>query len=142
MIRITWKVIWIPILVGLYKDHDSNHYSSNSNQVTRKGMSGCSTIEWFESLLNGFESNSSKGYFNGLIRITNQVIWIPGEVEVKLRVTDSNHPYSDSNPSWRTSEEIEAWIRITYIAIRIPHEEKCKMIRIFELWIRIPSQMK
>ena len=67
--------------------------------------------------------NSSKGYFDGLIRITNQVIRIPGEEEEKLRGTDSNHPYNDSNPSWRTSEEIEAWIRITYTAIRIPYEE-------------------
>ena len=67
--------------------------------------------------------NSSKGYFDGLIRITNQVIRIPGEEEEKLRVTDSNHPYSDLNPSWRTSKKIEARIRITHTAIQIPHEE-------------------
>ena len=86
--------------------------------------------------------NSSRGYFDGLIRITNQVIRISGEVEVKLRVTDSNHSYSDSNPLWRTSEEIEAWIWITYTTIRIPHEKQDKAIRIFELQIRISSQMK
>ena len=86
--------------------------------------------------------NSSKGYFDGLIRITNQVIRISGEEEEKLRVTDSNQPYSDSNPSWRTREEIEARIRITHTAIRIPHKEQDKAIRIFELRIRIPSQMK
>ena len=63
--------------------------------------------------------NSSKRYFDGLIRITIQVIWIPNEEEVKLKATDSNHLYNDSNPSWRTSEEIEAHIRITYTAIQI-----------------------
>ena len=63
--------------------------------------------------------NSSKGYLDGLIQITIQVIRIPGEKEMKLRATYSNHPYNDLNPSWRTSEEIEARIRITYTAIRI-----------------------
>ena len=43
--------------------------------------------------------NSSKRYFDGLIRITIQVIRIPGEEEVKL----------------------SARIRITYIVIQIPH---------------------
>ena len=86
--------------------------------------------------------NSIKGYFDELIRITIQVIWIPREEEVKLRAIDSNHPSSDSNPSWRTNEEIKAWIRITYTAIRISHKEQDKVIQIFELQIRISSQMK
>ena len=64
--------------------------------------------------------NSSKEYFDGLIRITIQVIRIPGEKEMKLRAT----------------------IRITHITIRIPHEEQGKAIWIFELWIRIPSQIE
>ena len=64
--------------------------------------------------------NSNKRYFDWLIRITIQVIRIPGEKKVKLR----------------------AMIRITHIAIRIPHEEQGKAIRIFELWIRIPSQIE
>ena len=67
--------------------------------------------------------NSSKGYFDGLIRITIQVIQIHGEEEVKLRAIDLNHLYNDSNPSWRTSEEIEARIGITYTTIWIPHVE-------------------
>ena len=86
--------------------------------------------------------NSSKGYFDELIRITNQAIRITDEKEVKLRATDSNHPSNDSNSSWRTSEEIEALIRITYTVIRITHKEQDKAIQIFELQIRIPSQMK
>ena len=77
-----------------------------------------------------------------MIRITIQAIRITDEEEVKLRATDSNHPSSDSNPSWRTSEEIEAPIRITDTAIQIPHEEQGKAIRIFELWIRIPYQIE
>ena len=40
--------------------------------------------------------NSSKGYFDELIRITIQVIRITGEEEVKLKATDSNHPSSRS----------------------------------------------
>ena len=67
--------------------------------------------------------NSSKGYFDELIRITIQAIWITGKEKVKLRATDSNHPSSDSNPSWKTSEEIEARIQITYTTIQIPHKE-------------------
>ena len=86
--------------------------------------------------------NSNKGHLGELIRITIQVIRIPGEKKVKLRATDSNHLYSNLNPSWRTSEEIEARIRITYTAIRISYEEHGKVIRIFELWIRIPSQIE
>ena len=81
--------------------------------------------------------NSSKEYFDGLIRITNQVIRIPGEEQVKLRVTDSNHPYNDLNPSWRTSDEIEARIQITHTVIRIHHEKQDKTIQIFEVRIRI-----
>ena len=61
--------------------------------------------------------NSNKGYFDELIWITIQAIWITGEEKVKLRAMDSNHPSSDSNPSWKTSEEIEAPIRITYTVI-------------------------
>ena len=79
--------------------------------------------------------NSSRGYFDVLIWITIQAIRITGEEEVKLRATNSNHPSSDSNLSWRISEEIEVMIRIT-------HEEQDKTIRIFKLRIRIPSQMK
>ena len=79
--------------------------------------------------------NSSKGYFDELIRITIQVIRITSEKEVKLRATNLNDPSSDSNPSWRTNEEIEALIWITYT-------EQDKAIRIFELRIQIPSQMK
>ena len=55
---------------------------------------------------------------------------------------DSNLIYIDSNPSWRTSEKIEALIRITYTVIQITYEEQDKAIRIFELQIRIHSQMK
>ena len=86
--------------------------------------------------------NSSKGYFDELIQIMIQAIRITSEEKVKLRATNLNHPSSDLNPSWRTSEEIEARIRITYIAIRILHEEQGKAIWIFELWIWILSQMK
>ena len=46
--------------------------------------------------------------------------------KVKLRATDSNHIYNDSNPLWRTNEEIEALIRITYTAIRIPESKVMK----------------
>ena len=86
--------------------------------------------------------NSNKGYFDELIWITIQVIRITSEEEVKLRAMDSNHPSNNSNPSWRTSGKIEALIRITYTVTRITHEEQDKAIRIFELRIRIPSQMK
>ena len=79
--------------------------------------------------------NSSKGYFDVLIRIIIQTIQITGEEEVKLRATDLNDPSSDSNPSWRTNEEIEALIWITYT-------EQDKAIRIFKLQIRILSQIK
>ena len=66
--------------------------------------------------------NSSKGYLDGLIRITIQVIRIPGEKEVKLKAMNSNRLHNNSNPSWRTSEEIEAQIRITYTMIQIPKQ--------------------
>ena len=36
-----------------------------------------------------------------------------------LRATDSNPPFSDLNPSWRTWRETEARIRIPYTTIRI-----------------------
>ena len=58
------------------------------------------------SLAVAFPS-SSKGYFDELIRITIQVIRITNEEEVKLRATDSNHPYSDSNPSWRKVKRLK-----------------------------------
>ena len=61
-----------------------------------------------------------------VIRITIQAIQITGEEKVKLRATNSNHPSNDSNPSWRTSEEIEARIRITYTAIQIPSQIEAK----------------
>ena len=51
--------------------------------------------------------NSSKEYFDGLIWITNQVIRITSKKEEKLRVTDSNYPYSDSNPSWRKMKRLK-----------------------------------
>ena len=117
MIRIITQVIRIRLPEKFWKaaqqQSDPNPSSTNSNP------------------------NSSKGYFDGLIRIANQVIRIPGEEEVKLRVTDSNHPYSDLNPSWRTSDEIEARIQITHTAIWIHHEEQDKTIQIFEVRIRI-----
>ena len=122
LIRIITQAIWIrlpeKVWITAQQQSDLNPSSTDSNP------------------------NSSKGYFDGLIRITNQVIRIPGEEEEKLRVTDSNHPYSDLNPSWRTSEEIEVQIRITYTASRIPHEEQDNAIQIFELQIQILSQMK
>ena len=92
--------IWIPerVWITTQQQSDSNPFSTDSNP------------------------NSSKGYFDGLIRITIQVIWIPGEEEVKLRATNSN-------PSWRTSEEIEGRIRITYTTIWIPHEEQVKRLK-------------
>ena len=86
----------IPKKVWTHQQSDSNLSSTDSNP------------------------NSNKGHFDGLIRITIQVIRIPGEEEVKLRATDSNHPYNDSNPLWRTIKEIKAQIRITYTVIRIP----------------------
>ena len=97
-----------------------------------------------DSNLSSMDSNpnSSKRYFDRLIRITIQVIWIPDEEEMKLRATDSNHPSSDLNLARRTSEKIEALIQITYTVIRITHDEQDKAIRIFELWIRIPSQIE
>ena len=70
--------------------------------------------------------NSSKGYYDGLIWITIQRIQILGEEKVKLKATDLNHLYSDLNPSYRTSEELKAQIRITYTAIRIPKSELMK----------------
>ena len=123
------------------EDSDLNPYGGDSNPSTSK-------FAWwprFESLFNEFESrfskgskwllnesdlnpystdsnpNSNKGYFDGLIQITFK--WFESLVKkkVKLRATDSNHIYSDSNPSWKTSEKIETWIRITYIVIWI-HE--------------------
>ena len=54
------------------------------------------------------------------------MIRIPGEEKVKLRAMDSNHLYSDSNPSSRTSEKIEARIQITYTVIRIPESKVMK----------------
>ena len=74
-----------------------------------------SNLSWTDS-----NPNFSKDHLDELIRITIQVIRIPSEEEVKLRATDSNHIYIDSNLLWRTSEEIEAWIWITYTTIRIP----------------------
>ena len=72
-----------------------------------------------------------------VIRIPIQRIWIQIPLrgtlmdwfeslvkkKVKLKAMDSNHTHNDSNPSWRTSEEIEAWIRILYTAIQI-HESR------------------
>ena len=92
VIRIPIPKVWI----AAQQQSDSNPSSTDSNP------------------------NSSKEYFDGLIRITIQVIRIPGEKEVKLRGTDLNHLYNDSNPLWRTSEEIEVRIRITYTTIWIP----------------------
>ena len=123
MIRITKRVIRIPILVGFHEDHDLNRYSSDSNQATKKVWIVAQQLSDLNPSSMDSNPNSSKGYFDGLIRITIQVIRLPGEEEEKLRATDSNHPYSNLNPSWRTSEEIKARIRITYTAIRIPHEE-------------------
>ena len=122
VIRILTQVIWIrlpeKVWIVVQQQSDLNSSSTDSNP------------------------NSSKGYFDGLIRITIQVIRIPSEEEMKLRATDSNHPYSNLNSSWKTGEEIEAQVWITYIAIRIPHEKQGKAIWIFELWIRIPSQIE
>ena len=38
----------------------------------------------------------------------------------KFYKSDLNHLHSNSNPSWRINEEIEAWIWIPYTTIRIP----------------------
>ena len=80
-----------------------------------------------------------------------------------LRAIDSNYPFSDLNPSWKTWIEMEAMIRISYTTIRIPESgvmknkamrfesssygfeflskskgwRSNKAIRIFELRIRI-----
>ena len=76
------------------------------------------------------------------------MIRIPGEEEMKLKATNSNHLHSNSNPSWRTSEEIEAQIWITYTMIQIPkfwtHEKQDKTIQIFELriWITFTNEAK
>ena len=114
------QLIWIRILEKVWttahQQSDSNPSSMDSNL------------------------NSSKRHLDGLIRITIQVIQIPSEKEVKLRATDSNHLYSDSNhlysdsnhlysnsnPSWRTSQEIETRIQITYTAIWIPKSRLIK----------------
>ena len=175
-----------------YEGSDSNPYEGDSNLNSNK-------FAWrprFESLFNEFESgfpkrsewlldksdsnnysmdsnpNSSKRYFDGLIQISFKKFKSLVKKEMKLRATDSNHTNNDSNPSWRTRKEIEARIRIIYIAIRIPesgvmknkvrwfesssygfeslHKLKLKVrqsdsnlwVRIFELWIRIPSQIE
>ena len=59
--------------------------------------------------------NFSKGYFDGLIRIINQVIRILGEEEEKLKVrqSDSNHQITDSNHLLAQNSNIAKVIRIT-----------------------------
>ena len=125
---------------------------------------------WFKSLFNGFEfgfqkrfewlldkrdsnpystnsnPNSSKVCLDGLIRISIQKIRIPGKGRSEVKSegfesptnrfksliknkwrdwsTNSNLLHNDSNP----------WIW--------SYEEQVKAIRIFELWIRIPSQIE
>ena len=95
VIRIITQVIRIRLLekvwIAAQQQSDSNPFSTNLNL------------------------NSSKGYFDGLIWITIQVIRIPGD---------------------------ETRIRITHTTIQILYEEQGKAIQIFELWIRIPSQIE
>ena len=135
-----------------FKGSDSNPYEGDSNPSSNK-------FPWrsgFEFLFNGFEfgfqkgskwllderdlnpysmnlnPNSNKVCLDGLIRISIQVIWIPDEErsEVESEV-DSN-----SNPSWRTSEEIEAWIRIPYTTIQIP---KSRIMKNKSMWFESSS---
>ena len=61
--------------------------------------------------------------------------WFESPFKLFESLMNSNHPYRDSNPSWKKSEEIKVRIQITYTAIRIPHEEQGKAIR-------IPSQIE
>ena len=86
MIRITKRVIRIPIPISLHEDRDPNHYSSDLNQATRKR---------FEWLLN-----------NRVIRIPPQRIQIQISVR-ELWWTDSNHYSSDSN-HWCRKSEVES----------------------------------
>ena len=90
--------IWISkISEWLLDESDSNPYSTYSNP------------------------NSSEGCLDGLIRISSKRFESLVKKEVKLRANDSNHLHSNSNPSWRTCEENETRIQITYTKIRI-HE--------------------
>ena len=88
VIRIHVELIWIRILEKVWT---TAHQQSDSNPSSMD-----------------LNPNSNKRHLDELIQITIQVIRIPGEEEVKLRATDSNHLYNNSKPSWRTSEEIEA----------------------------------
>ena len=119
VIQITMEVIRIPITISLHENQDSNRCSMDSNLDFEKGLNGCSMkviripIQWIRiqisvrgTLMNWFESLVKK--------------------KIKLKATDSNHTDNDSNPSWRTSKEIEARIWITYTVIRIPESEVMK----------------
>ena len=122
----------------------------------------------FESLMKRFESKFSKvieiDQFESQIKRFESLV----KKEEMLRATDSNHPFNDSNPSWRTWIEIEARIQIPYTTIRIPEFgvmknkarrfesssygfeslskskgwRSVKAIRIFELQIWIPLSAK
>ena len=74
---------------------DSNPSWSDSNPNSSKVVE----IDQFESPIKRFESLVKK--------------------KVKQRAIDSNHPYSDSNHSWKTCRKIEVRIRIPYTTIRI-----------------------
>ena len=93
----------------------------------------------FEFSSYGFESLSkSKGrrlkvrQSDSNVRVTDSNLsWHKIQISLKrfesyvkkeemLRAIDSNHLFSDSNPSWRTWRETEARIRISYTTIRIP----------------------
>ena len=116
---------------------DSNPSWKDSNPNSSKEIE----VDRFESSIKRFESHMKK--------------------EEMLRAIDSNHLFSDSNPSWRTWRETQARIRIPYTAIRIPKTgvmknkarrfeslskskgwKSDKAIRIFELRIRIPFGAK
>ena len=105
MIRITKRVIQIPISIGLNEDCDLNHYSSDSNQATRKRFEWLLNnrvirippqririqipvrdilMYWFKSLFKRFESLVKKKWsWEPRIRITHQAIWISHEEQVK-----------------------------------------------------------
>ena len=135
-------MIRIPITISLHEDQDLNHYSTDSNLDFRKGLNGCSMKE-IRIPINGFESKFQKvqtdeGDLNPSWSESNpnssKVIEINRfESLVKkkemLKATDSNHPFSDSNPSWKRWIKIEARIRIPYTVIRISHEEYVKRLK-------------
>ena len=133
MVRITKRVIRIPIPVGLHEDRDSNHYSSDSNQATRKRSEWLlnnrvirippqriliqipvrdTLMNWFESLVKQFESLVNKKWsWEPQIRITIQRFESLMKNKWRDWSTNSNHLYSDLNHSWRTRQgDSNLWV--------------------------------